>query len=373
MKTPATSRHFSEWRNPQNGLPSFVLTTRVAPVQRPFYFTSPSYVDGGRFLWFECAFPPEGGRDAVPVLGVVDFAEDAVRVYHETQHPTARPAVDLVSGRVYWANGSDIWGRGPEAQDRPFLVNRFPRELLQGRAVKRLATHLTLSADGRSLCMDAWIGEEVFIGVYPLDGSAPEIWQRTRTTFDHAQSHPLDPDLLLLAHEYWVDPTSGPFDPQHRYHRIYTARKGEAAQPLLVEPVTHSGHEWWDASGERVWYVHYGVGIKSVNLRDRSETLVWSGHLAHGQSDAAGLHLIADSMADPVTCECRVQFRNGLTGRVATLVDHPALRPELTQCRHLHPHPMFCLGDRYVCHSTLVHDRVDVALCRTEDLLTTTA
>lgn len=373
MLTPETSRFFSRWRNPSNGVESLILTHRLAPVQRPFYFTTPSFSDDGRFLWFSCAFPPHGGRHAVPVQAVVDFAQDEMRVYHETQATTARPAIDTGSGEIYWANGLDIWKRGPLAADRPVLVNRFPASLVTGRHVDRIATHLTLSADRRTLNMDAWVGTDVFVGDFPVDGSAPRIWETGVRTFDHGQFSPIDPELQLLAHEYWSDPASGPFDPAHRYHRIWTIRRGGVAEPLLREPVTHSGHEWWDADGKHVWYVHYGVGIKRVDVATRAEELLWPGHLAHGMSDRSGRYIVADSMADPVVCDCRVDFHDAVTGKTVRIVDHPPLAAGLTQIGHLHPHPLFCREDRYVCYTTTVHDRVDLALTPTADLIARTA
>lgn len=373
MKTPETSRLFTRWRNPGSGVESLVLTHRVAPVQRPFYFTNPSFSADGRFLWVECAYPPEGGRDAVPVLAVVDFAMDEMRVYHETQFATARPLVDERNGDVYWGSGLEIWKRGPLASDRPRLVNRFPAELAKGRQPSRIATHLTFSADRRSLNLDAWIGSDVFVGDIPVDGSPPRIWEQGVRTFDHAQFSPTDPDEMLLAHEYWSDPASGAFDPARPYHRIYTIRRGGKATPLLREPVTHSGHEWWDAAGRHVWYIHYGVGVKRVDLATRNEELLWPGHLAHGMTDRSSRYVVADSMADPVVCDCRVDFRDLRTGKEVRLVDRPPLASHLTQCRHLHPHPLFCLDDRYVCHSTTVHDRVDLALVPTAELIARTA
>lgn len=367
MYSPETSRLFTPYRHPRTGVTSLVLTHRQAPVQRPFYFTNPSYTRDGRHLWIECAYPPRGGYDAVPVLGVIDFETDELRVCHETQW-TGRPTVDLDTGDVYWVSGLDVWKRGPRPDDISCKVTSFPAELARGKKPSRVVTHLTFSADGRSLSMDAWVDADCFIGEFPINGSAPVVWEQSRRTFNHAQFSPTDPDLLLIADEYWQNPANGPFDPQARYHRMYTIRRSGRAAPVLAEPVTHSGHEWWDADGRHVWYVHYGVGIKRVELATGAETMVWPGHLAHGQSDQSSRYLVADRMGDPVVCDCRVDFFDTATGRSVQIVDYPPLAAALTQCRHLHPHPHFCHHDRYVCYSTTVHDRVDVALTPTAQL-----
>jgi len=374
MKTPETSRHFTRWKNPSNDVESLILTTRVAPVQQSFYYTHPSFTDDGRFLWLGCGYPPEGGKHALQVLGVVDFERDEIRVYPETQFPTARPVIDFTTGEVYWGNHLDIWKRGPHSGDRAVRVNSFPKELAVGKLV-RLATHPTFSADHRFLSIDALFtqpdGRQVcYIGDLPLDGSPFRLWQRFENlTYDHGLFSPTDPTLQLFAHEFWIDQGCiEPFDGLKPYHRMWQIRRGEQAHPILRSPVSHSGHEWWDSDGKHVWYVHYGIGVKNVELATGDETLVWPGTFSHAHSDRSGRYLVADRMADPVDSDCNVIFRDLQTGREVEIVNRPPLDPRLTQCVHLHPHPQFCQQDRYICYTTTVHDRVDVALVNTDTL-----
>jgi hypothetical protein len=376
MKTPETSRLFIRWKNPKSGIESFVLTERLAPVQQTFYFTNPSMTDDGRFLWVSLQYPPAGGRHAAAVLGVVDFERDEMRVYHETQHPSARPVVDMLTGDIYWGNHLDFWKRGPHAGDKPVLVNRFPKELVGGR-MDRLATHLIFSADRRTVNIDARFvrrdGSQVcHIGAMPLDGSPFELWQTIEGRFhDHAIFSPTDPNEMMFAYEYWQD--HEPFDHDKPYHRLWFIRKGEKARPILNAPVSHSGHEWWDSDGKHVWYVHYGVGIKKVDLATGIETMKWPGALSHGYSDQTGRWLVADKMADPVISDCHVVFRDTVTDKEVELVNRPPLADHLTQCTHLHPHPQFCCRDRYICHTTTIHDRVDVVLVPVGPLIAETA
>ena len=377
LKTPETSRLFTAWRNPGNGVESLILRGQLAPVQQSFYYTTPSLTNDGRFLWLRCAFPPEGGMHAAQVLGVVDFERDEMRVFHETQFPTGGPLVDQLTDEVYWGNDLDIWKRGPRSADRPVLVNRFPRELAPGK-VERIATHLTFSADRKSLNIDAQFIDpkfrrHCFIGDMPLDGSPFRLWQRFDGVFhDHGLFSPTDPDVQMFAHEYWQDHIAEPFDGQAPYHRLWMIRRGQKAEPILRNPVSHSGHEWWDSDGKNIWYVHYGVAVKKVNIETREEQPLWNGALAHAHSDSSGQYLVADMMDDPVVSDCHVAFRNLLTGKEVEIVNRPPLARHLTQCQHLHPHPQFCHNDRYICYTTTVHDRVDIALVRTEDLIART-
>jgi hypothetical protein len=351
---------------------SFILTERPAPVQRNFYFTHPTYTNDGRFLWVEVGFPPPGGRHSTPMLGVVDFETDTFQIYPETQQTTGRPLADLTNGEVYWPNDLDVWKRGPLPGDHAVRVGRLPADYLRHGPIHRVATHMTFSADRKSLGMDAHFGKHVLIGDLPLDGSPLRVWQEADRFYDHALFSPTDPDVMLFAHEYWQEPDSGKFDGSTPYHRLWIIRRGEKAQPLLRQPVSHSGHEWWDPDGQHVWYVHYGVGIKKVNVATRSETLVWPGHLSHGYSDRTGNYLVADTMSDPKVCDCHVEFFNVRTKKQVEIVNRPPLAEHLTQCGHLHPHPQFCFHDRYLSHTTTIHDRVDLALVPTADLIART-
>lgn len=368
VKTPETSRLFTKWRNPSNGVESFILTERPAPVQKSFYFTNRSFTSDGRFLWVVCMFLPRGARNVVPVHGVVDFERDEFRVYHETQAPGGTALVDERTGDLYWIDQLELWRRGPRADDEPELINCFPAELAARRMPFRIATHLTFSADGKAVNIDARFENESYIGDLPLDGSPFRLWQTLHGNYDHGQFSPTDPDVQMFAHEYWQDHIYDRFDHDLPYHRLWVIRRGEKARPILQRPVSHSGHEWWDPDGKHIWYVHYGVAIKKVDVATGREQSFWDAALSHGYSDATGRYLVADLMADPVISDCRVAFRDTVTGREVEIVNRPPLDAKLLQCGHLHPHPQFCCQDRYICHTTTVHDRVDLALVATDDL-----
>ena len=378
--SPEDSDLFTAWTNPSNGVVSHVLTERAAPVQQSFYYTHPSWSDDGRFLWLGCGFPPPGGMHSQQVLGVVDFAHDELRVYPETQFNSSRPWIDHATGEAWWCSHLDVWKRGPLADDQAVRVGSVPADHVVGK-LQSLGTHPTFSADRSCVGIDirSTRADGVAmstLGDLPLDGSPFRHWQTVENrTFNHALFSPTDPDLMLVSQEYWIDGSrlGIPFDGATPYHRMWLIRRGGELEPLLRQPVSHSGHEWWDADGEHIWYLHYGVGVKKVSLATREETLVWPGRLSHAHSSRCGRYLVADAMDDPGDAGCHVLFFDTVTRREVEIVNTPSLPAGATKCVHLHPHPQFCLEDRYICHTTTVHDRVDVALVPVADLIARTA
>ncbi|WFB34635.1 hypothetical protein P3T73_10720 [Kiritimatiellota bacterium B12222] len=374
MNTPKTSPLFSPWQNPHNGVTSYILTTRPAPAQQSFYYTHPSFSDDGRFLWLTCGFPPPGGRHCQHVLGVVDFEMNEISVYPETQFPSNEPWINYETAEVYWGNHLDIWKRGPLPDDPIQHVNQFPEALIKGK-FHRLSTQSTFSPYRHTVNIDASYkradGSHVtIIGEMPLDGSPFIHWQTLPGYFHHGLFSPTDPDIQLISHEYWADqPLSDTFDGNRPYHRMWLIRKGEKARPVLPEPVSHSGHEWWSPDGKHIWYVHYGVGIKRVEISTGNEELIQAGAFSHAHSDQSGRYLVMDQMDDPKAPDCHVIFMDTHTGKMTEIVNSPKLPDNATQCLHLHPHPQFCLHDRYICHTTTVHGRVDVALIPVADLI----
>ena len=358
---------FSPWRDPVSGVESFILGRRIAPLQQSFYYVNQSFSDDGRFLWFYGAFPPAGNGNQGRSLAVVDFQLQEIRHYPETGFLDASPAVDLATGEAYWCSGVDIWKRGPLAGDTPVLVNRFPPELARNRRPWRVSTHLTFSADRKSLNIDAEIGRQWFVGHAPLDGTPAVIWQEFDRAYNHGQFSPVDPDLQLVNQDSAVDPVTG--DCPNYENRMWLIRRGGEAAPIFADVAASGaakhGHEWWSADGKHVWYIHYNRGVMRVNpfaAKPEAELMWASDTVSHAHADATETLIVADCLPGPATGINRVVFINRRTGREVEIVSHMDYPPESLRRYHVHPHPQFCLRDLYICYTTFVHGRVDVAL-----------
>jgi len=379
MTLPETSPLFTAWRDPVSGVESLLLARHVAPFQQSFYYVNPSFSDDGRFLWFYCAFPPAGSANQGRSLAVADLELNEVRHFPETGFLDASPAVDPATGEAYWCSGPEIWKRGPLASDRPVFVNRLPPALVRNRRPWRLATHLTFSADRRALNFDAEIGRQWFVGHAPLDGGDAVVWQEFDRPYNHGQFSPVDPGLQLINQDSAVDPVTG--DCPNYENRMWLLRRGEKAAPIFADAASSGaamhGHEWWSADGRHVWYIHYGRGVMRVDpfaSGAPKPELMWAcDTVSHAHTDASETLIVADCLPGPGTGINRVVFINRKTGREIEIVSHMDYPPEALRRYHVHPHPQFCLRDRYICYTTSVRGRIDVALIPTSRLLDMTS
>jgi hypothetical protein len=230
-----------------------------------------------------------------------------------------------------------------------------------------------MSADGRSLSMDAAIGSKWYVGSARLDGSMGEIWQEMDCCHNHAQFSPTDPDLMLLARDWWIDQATGQKTP-HPAQRIWTIHRGGQARPLFPQPDPHNrAHEWWSADGQYVWFVDYVTGTERVHLASGKHESIWPAGTCHSHCDAGGQYLVGDIGTYQWASGCTVAFYNARTRKQINIVTSLPQPPHPRSGYHLDPHPQFCLGDRYICYTTTVLGSVDVAIVPTERLRQATA
>ena len=364
---------FTRWRDPVSDVESLILTQRVAPIQQSFYFTNSSISGDGRFLWFYCSFPPGGDAYYGRQLGVIDFSEQTVRHFPETQFMDASPFVDKSTGEVYWSTGLEIRKRGPLPADKASRAGVFPVELANNRRPLRIATHLSLSADRKAFAIDALIGANCYIGDLPIDGTTPfRLWQTYDHYYNHALFSPTNPDLILMASDGWFDPSTGKRG--QATDRMWLLERGQKERPACPKDPLSSdwrGHEWWDADGVHIWYIDYKKGTSKVNILTGEYELVWpSGH-THSHCDREGQYLVGDIM--PIPDKFRIAFFNRKTGREIDIVtDLPPLSYPRS-AYHVHPHPQFCLDDRYICYTTDALGTVDLALVSVDQLIERTS
>ncbi len=180
------------------------------------------------------------------------------------------------------------------------------------------ATHLTRSTDGRRFNIDAQIGNEWIVGDIGLDANEPlQIWQTFDRCYNHAQLSPTDPDLMLIAQDFWFDASTGKKGSVE--DRLWLIRRGERARPIFPDaPSALRGHEWWDADGQHVWFIHYGVGTRRVNINTGEDVIISRGSPLHSHCDRTGKYVVSDM--DAGRDGWRVIFFNSTTGRAIDII-----------------------------------------------------
>lgn len=372
---PEDSPLFSPWTDPRSGVVSYILSARVAPWQQSFYFTNQPVPFDGRYMWVYASCPPTPFH----TLGVVDFKTGEARLVPETAFKEASPMVDLETGEVYWAHPHtrEVYRRGPGKDDPVQVIGQVPWETFGGRPLHRISTHLSFSADRKWLNLDIEAGDTWHAGAMELATGKYENWDSFDRRFNHSLFSPVDPDLQLIAQDWWNDVKTGV---HHRYvNRIYLLRRGEKAQPIYPnsERGNRISHEWWGADGSKVWYVDYDLGTFSYELASGATECVWPGGTCHSQCDGAGLLLTGDintykgQKEKPV----RIGFFNRHTGKEIDVVSDwpvPPMRAAVSGY-HVHGHPQFICDGEFITYSSTVYGRPDVALVRVADLVKLTS
>ncbi len=361
---------FSPWIDPVTGITSYLLAKKPNELNQSFYFTNPSFSADGRYLWFYSAHPPSGNAEIGRTLGVVDFEKSTTHWFPETQFRDMSPFVDALTGDVYWCWSYSLYGRSPDPNTPARLINSLPESIHQHRYGKRLATHLTLSANRKEFLIDAHLGREWCIGSLPLDGTDFQLWKTFDRCYNHAQFSPTDPDFALIAQDWWRDVATG--ERHSIENRIWTLRRDGEIRPIFSNAAS-IGHEWWDCDGEHVWYVDYHKGTEKVSVLTGLTTSIWPQGICHSHSSKKGRYVVGDigTYTWPKT-GCRVSFLNIITGREVDIVSNMPEPVYPRRSYHIEPHPQFCLNDTMVAYTTTVMGSVHVALVKTKDLIEAT-
>lgn len=359
-----TSPLFERHVDTESGLESFVLSSRVAPVQLALYFTQNAWTADGRYLWIACAYPPAGKQ-----LAVIDLDRMSLTAYPETallgDHS---PYIDAKDGAAYWCSGASVWtrGPGPEPSDVPRRVNALPEEVTLGRQATRLATHLSRSADERCFLVDAEIDQRGVLGALPLDGGDFELWCNTTPQYKHGLFSPTDPDVAMVAEDNWIDPVAGT---KIAYRdRLWIARRGASPAPVFPTP-TRVTHEWWDAAGTHLLCIRSDgqsdMGVWRVDIATGAYENLWPSIPWHANLDPSGRFLVADNNQRTGFyrgCPSTVRFFSLETRREVTFLHNPERRDFTGRGYHIDPHPRFSPDGRFIVSTTTVRGEIDVAI-----------
>lgn len=376
MKNVKNSRHFMPYIDPDSKVTTYILKTKIAPIQQHMYFVNASMTNDCRYLWFTCAYPPMEHK----TMAVLDFETDEI-----THLPDTRPGfLDEDTGILYYGARDSIYMRGPKADDKAIKIAKLPNEITKQGLLTKISSHLILSADKSELVTDIAIGNKVFLGSVDVNSGKFELWQQFDRGYNHAQFNPVDKDLILFAQDYYTELHTGKKgiiekDTDGKLTRMFTIRRGEKAkliQPMFVE----ASHEWWSADGKWIYYVDWIKGVVRINIKTDERQLVYEGRCRHAFATKDDKYITADDfLLDEKGewhrgCETDVTFLNTITQKKIKVVTlNPALYTADDPCiYHIDAHPRFVGNDKYLNYTTTVRGKVDVAMAVTADLVKAT-
>lgn len=357
--------YFSAWSDPASGERSYILTERVAPLQKSFYFVNSSLSPDGKWLWFEAAHPPAPYK-CLAVVGL-DPDHPEIRYFPYASMSAETPVLDA-EGRVYFVmseTADTIWRMDVEGTLESVFT--LPEEFVRGRTIRRLGTHLTLSPDGGTILFDGKVGNTWYVATVCLaDGSFHLIKEFARH-YNHAQFSPTDPTLFSIAQDHWRDPVTGTrfwFD-----LRIWLmspdGERFEPALPTLYHAPSQAGnevcHEWFADDGTLCW-MRYRDGAFEMDMATREVRHVWKRPLCHAHCDPSRRFWVADQSPYAWPTPVQLLFFDRETQEERILVSGMPAPCCHRPTYHIDPHPRFIDNGSAIVYTTTVRGCVDLAL-----------
>jgi hypothetical protein len=240
-------------------------------------------------------------------------------------------------------------------------------DYINHRQLYHLATHLTLSADRRHFLLDGEIGNHWFVGLGDVNSGEVTILKEFAHYFNHAQFSSTDPELFLIAQDWFYDKVTGrrfPFD-----HRTWLMNRAgtifRSITPEYQPPGHEDCHEWWSKDG-LLCYENYAAGTYEVNVYTNERVHVWKRPVCHAHCSPDRRYWTADqSPYNWAETGCPVLFYDRLTSKELAIISSqpPPVYPRSDY--HTDPHPQFSPQGDLVVSTTTVMGGVDVALTPT--------
>lgn len=399
MYNPYNSKHFTTHVDTVSGVKIAVLSTRIAQIQKNFYFINSAWSDDGRYMWFVCAYPPAAGAH----LAVIDFLTDEIHAFPETGEGAL---VDHRNGELYWGRPQGIFKRTPNPSDKYVQIAKMPT-YIKDMGASFCGTHLTFTPDYQELLADIQTREGSVIGTFNIVTGEFTEWYRTQpgVCYNHGQLNPLDGNVCMCSHEFSRSKEyNEPHPPKYVdgiYPRLQIITR-DGKRTMLKPYRNFGGHEFWAPDGKSIYYQNsayrtfkskelFGceVGTLVQDMLDGSAPKVvcevdipggagvWHAHCSTDQK-----YFVMDGAYGtgefPLWrgCETCIHFYNRETGKLFKfLTKNPVVEGWSLENQggyHIDPHPRFNLNDRLISFTTTICGRVDAAFVSTNQLVEAT-
>ena len=377
MKTPETSRLFERKEDPLTGVTSFWLKSGLVDFhQQSLYFTAKSMTDDGRFLVFDACPDPfrkdrKGHEDTETRRKyVVDFLKDTVYPVGGSSIDGQIPFLDVKTDRLYYVGKDHMSICVCDLKASPSeetVLCRFPESILEGGAIRRMGTHLTLTRDRKKAFIDYSVDmgdgkHRWFLGLADFETGTMAKWAETDFCSNHAGLSPVDDALGLFAYEgCWRKPIktsdgrmeSVPRPSDEVYPRMWLAHSDGRVEMQPSKIWNFATHENWADDGSGFYWSAYHGGTAYKDLASGAQRRVCPYWTIHSCLSGNGRYVVFDQWADNDGfrgCAWRVAFYNRMTGRCLAIHSYlPAIATKDRQSS-LHPdaHPQFVCNGRYI-------------------------
>lgn len=372
--------YFERWQDPVSGVESFVLSERVAPFQQSFYFTNASVSADENWLWFYTIFPPN--RQRTLALVSLDPERPSIEHYPRAGFTAASPMVAPEGDTVYFCMASSVYRLGRDGNVTE--VCTVTKDRIRYRHFTGLATHLTMSADGKYFLLDGDLGNLWWVGLGDVETGEVKVLKEFAHNHNHAQFSTTDPNLFLIPRDNWNDKLSG--QRFHLDHRLWLMDIDQTRyEPIRPRDwYAHNSsttHEWWSRDGLVCW-TDYEKGAYECDPYTLDGTHVWNRTLCHSHCSSDRQYWCADDnpykwATEPVEILFYDRRREKEIAIVSAMPQPPVpadlFRLDPPYCSrdvyHLDPHPQFSPRDSWVVYTTTVRGSVDVALSPVQGLI----
>jgi len=376
------SKHpfFEKWTDPASGVESFLLKKRVAPIQQSFYFTNQSISENGEWLWFYTIFPPNRQR----TLAVVSLNPDkpVIRHFPQAGFTCASPMLAPDGDAIYFCMSSSVYKMDIDGDVSEICT--MTKEDISYRQFNQIASHLTISADGKYFLLDGDMGNTWRVVIGNIETGETKLLKKFTSCHGHAQFSPHDPNLFLISRDNWNDKISGERFPLD--HRIWlmdiNQDRYESLRPKdWYDHNSRTTHEWWSKDGKVCW-TDYDKGAFECDPETKETTHVWNRTLCHSHCSSDKRFWCADDnpykwATEPV----KILFYDKKTAKETEIVSAMPQPPVFNDlfhidppyCSrdtyHLDPHPQFSPDDNLIVYTSMVLGNVDVALCPVQSIV----
>ena len=364
IKTPAESKLFKPFVDPESGVVSYVLQYGAPDDNRQsLYFTCKSMTNDGRFLVFHYTEGNERKSEGAGPrhLMLADLKTDQV---FDLGPSVMTPFIETDQGyMVYGDRKRGFFRRDFTDPLREIKLCDIPAELSSLGEVRRLASHLTLSRDRKRAFLDTEIftpeGRSRYIqGMLDLTTGAWDPWNETDWNCNHGQLNPVDDNLALVAWEgCWNEDGKAFQEETGWYPRMWLIRKG-SKELVPAKTINFASHEIWDDDGKGLSWCSHGFMVDEhcVYHHDLAtgEEEVWAPipGARHNSCSPDNKYVVTDQAPESWWrgCKWRVAFYNRETGKSVWLYSlREPLMPKENQSRlHPDPHPHFVSNGQYV-------------------------